>query len=639
MNALLQLCFALYTATAASATPPEGSVWPSASATPPEGSVWPLPQHMSTGPTRAQLQRPAVAGGFFRLSAPAPSALLARAFGRAEAALFNCSGSGARDDAGSAAASITGVDVVVGNASEALQLGVDESYSLALGGGGGRGRVEAAGVFGAVHALQTLAQLVTGCGALSPGLPLLVLDAPRFGWRGLMVDSARHFLPLPALRRVVDGMGMSKLNVLHLHLTDAQSFSFGSAVVPQLPAVGAFGGNCSSPFNPLPRGGGGGGNASCTYSPAELRELVAFARDRGVRVLPEIDMPSHVASWCAALPDLCLSCNASTTPAGVPSDGSFRQGCGGPHPPAACGWGYYAVLDPSSAAAWSLVAALLREVASVFDDAHLHLGFDEVHWDCFDRPPIDAWMRDAGVAAPGDHKGVVRWMLARAQQLARDAGRTAVVWNEAFDQYGDATYPPATPPPHELRADTVVQLWYNPAWYDPPTGKTVGKTVADVVRSGRAAVVSFPWYLSANASAGPSFAALYVQDVASNKTCAPDGAGGVNCTCFGRRGDVEDGCYDAAGDERVLGGEAAMWGEGVDGANLLPAVFMGAAVVAERLWSPRDALDVQNAQRRLLLLQAKMEARGLGGTALPPFAPPPSAQEQQEAFSRSHRIN
>ena len=613
--------YSAYTRTAAGSSATAAAPPP----TPPVGSVWPIPQHMSSGSTAAQLRRPSMPGGFFNLTAPAASALLARAFARAEAELFNnCSGS--RDaGSGSAVALVTGIDVVVRNSSEALQLGASEGYSLALA--GGVGRIEAAGVFGVVRALQTLAQLVTGCGALVPALPLRVHDAPRYPWRGLMVDSARHFLPLPALRRVVDGMAMSKLNVLHLHLTDAQSFSFGSTAVPELPATGAFSGNCSSPFNPLPastgrgRGNSSSGGSGCTYSPTELRELVAFARDRGVRVVPEIDMPSHVASWCAALPALCLSCNASTTPAGVPANGSFHQGCSGPRAPAACGWGYFAVLNPASATAWSLVAALLREIAGVFDDAHLHLGFDEVHWDCYDRPVIDTWMRDTGVAAPGDYKGVVRWMLARAQQLARAAGRTAVVWNEAFDQYGAAAYPPATPPPGELDCATVVHLWYSPEWYDPPTGLSVGKTVADVVRSGRSALVSFPWYLNANASAGPSFAALYLQDVDSNKTCASNGTGGVNCTCLGRQGDVEDGCYDVAGDERVLGGEAALWGEAVDGANLLPSVFMAAAVVGERLWSPRDALDVQDAQRRLLLLQAKMEERGLGGTALPPFAP------------------
>merc|ERR1712217_509124 len=133
------------------------------------------------------------------------------------------------------------------------------------------------------------------------------------------------------------------------------------------------------------------------------------------------------------------------------------------------------------------------------------------------------------------------------------------------------------------RADVV-----SPMWYDPPTGFSVGTTLDEVVATGRAALISFPWYLTANASLGPSFEQLYLQDVQSNKTCRMAKSGGPDpeCTCFGRSGDIEDGCYevtDAADLKRVLGGEAALWGEQVDASNVDSAVLMATAVVAERL--------------------------------------------------------
>ena len=214
-----------------------------------------------------------------------------------------------------------------------------------------------------------------------------------------------------------------------------------------------------------------------------------------------------------------------------------------------------------------------------------------------------------------------------------------MVWNEAFDQYGAAVFPPATAAPTELRGDAVVQIWYSPAWYDPPTGLRVAKTVADVVATGRGALVSFPWYLNANATTGPSFESLWLQDVQSNKTCQPPGQmtkdvrhlssqeqeralGAANCTCYGRGGDVEDSCYDvtdAAQLARVLGGEAALWGEAVDAGNFERAAFLGSTVVAERLWSPRATLDVGDAKRRLVRMQEVMAVRGFADTVLPPF--------------------
>ena len=325
-------------------------------------SVWPLPQYLSVGPNAAVLQQPAANTSFFQIDAGASSSgILEAACDRVQAVLFNCSSATA---AGSQL-SIAGVDIIVRDPSEVLRLGTDESYSLALGSSAAagllRGRIETATVFGALHALESLAQLVScgpdpdtpsdpdaaAGGARGPptvGTPLAVRDAPRFRWRGLMLDTARHFLPLASLRRVVEAMAISKLNTLHLHLTDAQSFPFLGAQEPTLAALGAFQGpDCRSPFNPLPPPLSSPSSSpspsppqpppplsspssppqpppsppqppgkqqapprprpqqqqACTYSAGQLRAFVAFAKGRGVRVVPEIDVPAHTASWCA----------------------------------------------------------------------------------------------------------------------------------------------------------------------------------------------------------------------------------------------------------------------------------------------------------------------------------------------------
>ena len=156
---------------------------------------------------------------------------------------------------------------------------MDESYTLSVE---ENACTIAANTFvGALYGLETFSQLVlsngTGAGQHAtywiPHLPWRVEDAPRFQYRGLMVDTARHFLPLNALRRQIDAMSFSKMNFLHWHLTDAQSTPFDSARFPLLKR-GAF----------TPRH---------TYTPGDLRAIVEYARERGVQVLVEVDMPGH----------------------------------------------------------------------------------------------------------------------------------------------------------------------------------------------------------------------------------------------------------------------------------------------------------------------------------------------------------
>ena len=141
-------------------------------------------------------------------------------------------------------------------------------------------QIEAASEWGVLRAFATLAQLVQGGQDDDPSLPVLTIDdAPRFAWRGLMVDTARHFIGIDTLEHTLDAMALFKLNVLHLHLSDDQAFRFRSDAYPEL-------------ADPHP-----------AYAPGELRALVCAAADRGIRVVPELDVPGHVASWLAVHPE------------------------------------------------------------------------------------------------------------------------------------------------------------------------------------------------------------------------------------------------------------------------------------------------------------------------------------------------
>ena len=196
-----------------------------------------------------------------------------------------------------AAMTLGGLDIALANPAVPLSIGADESYTLALGNsssssssGGGDGDVNvvratltAETQWGAMRGLETFAQLVRWSGAdphdggayvgnasyYVDNIPLSVVDAPRFPWRGLMVDSSRHFLPLSTLKRALDAMSFNKLNVLHWHATDDNSWSIQSATYPRFAQVGGY----------APR---------MVHSTADIAELRQYARERGIVIYVEV---------------------------------------------------------------------------------------------------------------------------------------------------------------------------------------------------------------------------------------------------------------------------------------------------------------------------------------------------------------
>lgn len=216
---------------------------------------------------------------------------------------------------------------------------MDESYSMACL--STSCTIDALSFVGALRGLETLTQL-----AQSNGAPIQVPlgisnDAPRFPYRGLLVDCARRFLPPASIKRVLDFMSTTKLNVLHMHLTDSTAFPLESALYPALSAKGAY-------------------HPKAVYSKADLADLVAYATRRGVRVVPEIDMPGH-SSFGKGLPELTIAA------------------CGG-------------VLNPTLEGTYTMLKGFLGEVAALFPDPYLALGGDEVSF-------ADCATADAGVKA------------------------------------------------------------------------------------------------------------------------------------------------------------------------------------------------------------------------------------------------
>jgi len=288
------------------------------------------------------------------------SAAVAR-YNRTIAAL--CRPMAATLSAPSAAAVTVVVTIAAAEDTAPLAQHMNESHSLTATASGVK--ITAPTVWGALRGLETLAQLVVPAGCAVPLLE--IRDAPLYTHRGLLIDSSRHFLPVPDVLELLDSMQMAKLSVLHWHLTDAESFPVECKSFPKLHRLGSYKPPlCADPDHMEAPGGGdlpmkGGKNLTrCWYSQEELRLVVKAAKGRGIRVIPEFDTPAHSASWGRAYPSIRLLCD---------------EGC--PVTDKNC----MSLLDPSSPLTWKVLNGFFGEMADIFEDERIHLGGDEAHWD------------------------------------------------------------------------------------------------------------------------------------------------------------------------------------------------------------------------------------------------------------------
>jgi len=303
-------------------------------------------------------------------------------------------------------------------------IGEDESYRLDVTADGVL--LVAPTTVGALRGLETLLQLVVGdsSGASLPSVS--IDDAPRFPWRGLLVDVARHFMPVEQMRRTLDGMAMVKLNVLHWHLSDDQGFRVESRRFPRLHALGSDGEY---------------------YTQGDVRAVVAYARDRGIRVVPEFDMPGHATSWFVGYPQ------HSAQPPPI----TLRREWAGAG----------AVFDPTREATYDFIARFIAEMAPLFPDAYWHVGGDEVagrQWDA--NRAIVAWRRRHGMR---DNAALQAYFNRRLSRILARQGKRMMGWDEVLHP--------------ELPAETIVQSWRGTQF------------LADGAKEGFTGLLSAPWYL------------------------------------------------------------------------------------------------------------------------------------------------
>jgi len=301
----------------------------------------------------------------------------------------------------------------------------DESYHLIVSRAGIV--LTAPNPLGLMHGLETLLQLVEA-GPLGWSVPYVhIVDTPRFAWRGLMIDVSRHFIPIEAIERNVDGMASVKLNVLHLHLSDDEGFRVESKRRPRLNSLASDG---------------------LYYTQSQVRDLIAYARDRGIRVVPEFDVPGHAVSWLVAYPSLA---------SGSPPKGLVRSQHDELRPP----------LDPTQDSTYKLLDVVFGEMAKLFPDQYFHIGGDEVdgkYWD--NDPKIRTWMQNHAVK---DDHALQTYFTERVQKIVHKHGKEMEGWDEILD--GD------------LPKGSLIQSWRGPA------------SLAAAARMGYKTVLSAGYYL------------------------------------------------------------------------------------------------------------------------------------------------
>tara|TARA_B100000795_G_scaffold75567_1_gene53699 strand:- start:352 stop:2397 length:2046 start_codon:yes stop_codon:yes gene_type:complete len=313
-----------------------------------------------------------------------------------------------------------------------LTVNEDESYFLYIDEKGVQ--IKAITDVGAMHGLETLLQLVqkNELNYFFPGV--VIKDAPRFVWRGLMIDVARHFQPLAVIKRNLDAMASVKLNVFHWHLTDDQGFRVASKVYPKLQKLASDG---------------------QFYTHEQLKEVVAYAANLGIRVVPEFDVPGHASALLAAYPELGSKEGYNH---------SIERFAGVFNP----------TLNPIKDGTYEFLNTLFTEITPLFPDVYFHIGGDEnegKHWD--ESKEIQAFKIANNLKSNHD---LQTYFNIRLEKILNNLGKKLMGWDEIM-----------TP---NMPTTAVIH-----SWRGPQEGMLEGGTLIAAAKAGYQTVLSNGYYI------------------------------------------------------------------------------------------------------------------------------------------------
>ncbi|EPS31556.1 Beta-hexosaminidase 1 [Penicillium oxalicum] len=479
-----------------------------------------------------------------------------------------------------AATAIHSVHLSVVDAAADLQHGVDESYTLEVTADSGTIQIHAQTVWGAIHAMTTLQQLVIsdGHGNLIIEQPVKIQDAPLYPYRGIMIDTGRNFISVPKILEQIDGMALSKLNVLHWHLDDTQSWPVQIRSYPQM-TKDAY-------------------SSREIYTETDLRRVLAYARARGVRVIPEVDMPGHSASgWKQVDPDV-VTC----TDTWWSNDDWPKHTAVEPNP---------GQLDIIYNKTYEVVGNVYKDLSAIFSDNWFHVGGDELQNNCFNfSTHITKWFAEDPSRTYND---LSQYWLDHALPIFHGTGgpqRRLMMWEDIFINTDAA---------HHVPRDIVMQSWNNGI-----------DNIKNLTASGFDVVVSSADFLYLDCG----FAGFVGNDPRYNVMSNPGGdvtfnyggSGGSWCAPYKSWQRIYD--YDfttnltASEAKHVIGAEAPLWSEQVDDVTISSKMWPRAAALGELVWSGnRDASGHKRTTQltqRLLNFREYLVANGVMATNLAP---------------------
>ena len=456
------------------------------------------------------------------------------------------------------------IDIESDNLSN-LTIESKESYTLDVG---PTTRITSAEVWGSRHALETLFQLLNNHPTTSPSLDqdpptfnwqsvknslgnllkntvtattaataatatatattvTTIQDQPKYKWRGLLLDTARHYFTPSTIERTMKAMAMNKYNVLHWHITDAQSFPLLLDNVPDLAHFGAH-------------------HPTLMYTPEDVQSIVSLGLQHGIRIVPEVDVPSHTASWSAAYPEIVVQCRK-------------RAQAGADHFKARD----KDTLDPTLEKTYQVVGWVLDGLVSLFPDQYIHLGGDEVDLNClYDDPnvmqrAVTQFGKSGNSKGRQHHPSVGKQMLQyfwdRVIQMVFARNKIPIVWQGTYDSG------------IQLNKKVVIQAWK--CWGNPLLGV---QSLQRAKKQGHSVLQSSCWYLDWDSR----FTDLYQQDRMAARSTTREGEG------------------------ETLGGDICAWSETMDEFNIECRLWPRALAVAEKLWSGSGGVNTKVLQRR-----------------------------------------
>jgi hexosaminidase len=413
----------------------------------------------------------------------------------------------------------------------------DESYHLDIT--QNKITINATTDLGALHGLETLLQMLQNNSTSFYFPNSQISDFPRFTWRGLMIDAARHFQPVDVIKRNIDALAAMKMNVFHWHLVDDQGWRIETKKHPKLIELASDG---------------------LYYTQEEIKNIVKYADERGILIVPEIDVPGHGSAILTAYPEIgskVITLTGGTAEKNIQGTAIATYGIernAGIFSP---------TLDPSNPKTYQLLSELFDEVCPLFPGSYFHIGGDENEgkdWDA--NPKIQEFKKKNKLAT--NHE-LQTYFTMQLVPMLKKHGKQLMGWEEILTK--------------NMSKEAIIH-----SWRGPNEGVIAGQSLVDAVKKGYKTVLSNGYYIDL----------MYPVESHYLNDPMPKGA-------------------DLSAEEkaRILGGEATMWTELATPTTIDSRVWPRTAAIAERLWSAETVTDVANMRKRLDVVSFRLEELGL----------------------------